>query len=321
MAAAEGGEDLSVHSRCTTEEDDDGDGYARPAVAVAVSGSGEDREADEGSNARARVEAARQQPRANERAWRDEPAAAMFARELCAAAAVELGAGVVAVPMRRCIRAAEAPSPSLLVRASCRAVWDQVLGGSFARPGTHFAVAGAPGIGKSRSISYLLRELFRRGRTVVLEACADRSVRVFTPLRGAGAGAYAVRVAAAGGAAPQCAELRRPDCFYVIDAAGGARGAGRRVPRVAAHTVLVTATAGNPGLVAFMDRPDTATFFMPVWSADELAAAGPYLAGGGGDTARRLDVFGGVPAHVYRGADHEGPRQLLPQYVPRPELA
>ena len=75
-----------------------------------------------------------------------------------------LSVGVEVIPMKTFLQDTEENSPSIITRKSTRDLWDIVVEIT-TTPKTHVLVTGSSGVGKSRSMAYLLRKLLLNGKT------------------------------------------------------------------------------------------------------------------------------------------------------------
>lgn len=162
---------------------------------------------------------------------------------------------------------------------------------------------GSPGVGKSRSMTYLLRLLLNDGKLVVYEARKDDAVFVFVPpsKQQPSATNYEVycteknKFSVSG-----CAALMDNNTYYLIDTGDVSMGEPRNV---AAHTIL----ASSPGKRRYHDwakNPRTAKFCMPSWTQEEINAVRPYMLVDGqelseNEVTKRFNLLGGVPRYIF----------------------
>jgi hypothetical protein len=106
-----------------------------------------------------------------------------FANELRTVEGISLGTGsVVQYPLK--LSMIEEVNPCLFVRHRVKILWEKVLEDCDRLPhSTRSIVTGNPGIGKTRSMAYLLRLLLQRGEIVFYDDREYSKVYVFVPRR------------------------------------------------------------------------------------------------------------------------------------------
>ena len=163
--------------------------------------------------------------------------------------------------------------PLLFVRKCQRQVWKDVLRDIDDKhtKTKHAVVSGNPGIGKSRSLTYFLRLLLKRGETVLFECRKAPTVRYFQPVEG-GYRVYMrpiedniVNTVVKDKFLYKC--LRNVDNWHLIDPAQ----ASTSPPSYGSHVIL--AASPNPAhFHDFAKGPYCRQFVMPAWREDELQA-------------------------------------------------
>ena len=84
-----------------------------------------------------------------------------------AATPIQAGAGVEVYQLSRGLQLDDQENPNLFVRSSAKEIWQKIA--SKTRPLHGALVTGSPGIGKSRSLTYLLKLLLETRQTVIFE--------------------------------------------------------------------------------------------------------------------------------------------------------
>jgi hypothetical protein len=219
--------------------------------------------------------------------WARHANATAYANELISAKVKRLASGVEVIDMMRCLQGTESDSPSIITRKPTRELWDKALDSatSAAHPFMKdVLVTGSPGVGKSRSMAYLLRKLLLNGKTVVYEAAKEGLFFLFKATGGDGNDEEE-----GGGSRKSKSKIPRyevmslssmnyrvieelNDCdnFYLIDPD---EGSAKDPLLVKAHTILVS----SPKIARYkgfaLKRPrQTTILYMPMWKIEELEA-------------------------------------------------
>jgi hypothetical protein len=114
--------------------------------------------------------------------WLVDFDATAYANELLNAKYIELDAGVHCYELNTYLQDDEKRSRALFTRKHSRALWEEVYTRFKHEPNTNVVVTGNPGIGKSRSMAYLLKMLLEDGQLVVYEARKKSVVFIFVPV-------------------------------------------------------------------------------------------------------------------------------------------
>lgn len=230
--------------------------------------------------------------------WLLDHESTQYAMELLEGKEEKLDADVTMIRLARHLQTNEFQVEHLFIRPDSRALWDEVLEYCEKRKDSHFIVTGNPGIGKSRSMTYLLLQLLRKKKVVVYEARKDKVVWKFEPTS---AGEYKVW---------KCNLLRfyeifepaldDPENYFLVDP-DIAQGSPTHVR---AHTIFTP----PPNMMHyhwFQDRPYVITLYMPSWSKEELEAIRPFMKVykdhvlNSSELSDRYIKFGGTPRMVF----------------------
>jgi hypothetical protein len=239
--------------------------------------------------------------------WEFDAKVTRYANELVSKEAKPLEAGVEVVELKMFLQGNEENSPNLFTRKDSRALWDEVYSYLCSTSKSHCLVTGNPGIGKSRSMTYLLRKLLREGKTVVYEARKDSRVFAFIPISPGipeqkVLPTYKVFVVQLRTFLPgACAVLQDPDNFYLIDPGNPAS-----ITNVPAHTVLA-ASPNKAHYHEWVKRANTPMLCMPVWKKEELESMNKVLLGGNPmlsneQLEERYNMIGGIPRYIFATA-------------------
>jgi hypothetical protein len=113
--------------------------------------------------------------------WMFDSRATRYANNLIHNEVQSLGDGVEMIKLNTWLQSNENLLPILFTGEHSRALWDKVYNYLCETPSSHVVVTGNPGIGKSRSMTYLLRKLLMEHKPVVYEARKDEVVFAFVP--------------------------------------------------------------------------------------------------------------------------------------------
>jgi len=210
--------------------------------------------------------------------WKVHEKATLYANELISAMLNGKGNGVEVIEMTNWLQVSEGTSPFIISCVAQRNLWKEVLSIT-SNPNTNVLVTGSPGIGKSRSMAYLLKELLSLGKTVVYEAAKEGNIFVFKVKRGSvdgdgdmvigdgiGMNNLEYEVMSKYGAAIDAVELEDANNFYLIDP-----GEDSAEPKlVNAHTIMASSPNSSryKGFAEKLDR--TTTLYMSLWERSEL---------------------------------------------------
>jgi hypothetical protein len=188
----------------------------------------------------------------------------------------DISNGVQRIALTHFLQSNEMDSgPDLYTRQCQRDLWNEVfvyLESSLNK--RHAVVTGNPGIGKSRSMAYLLRILLQNERTVIYEARKDKIVYAFIPpvrpVRQNQSSNYKVWTCDYRRfSEPACVALKNSDHYYLIDPDVPAQ-----IASVNAHTVL----AASPNRAHFKEFQKRAIkWLMPIWRKEELKSLLAYI--------------------------------------------
>jgi hypothetical protein len=209
-----------------------------------------------------------------------------------------LSVGVEVIPMKTFLQNTEKNSPSIITRKSTRDLWDIVVEIT-TTPNNHVLVTGSSGVGKSRSMAYLLRKLLLNGKTVVYESAMEEKFFLF---KATGIVYEVMWVSSAFMRPSLIEELQDPGNFYLIDP----KDDSSDPVIVPAHTIL--ASSPNPKRYkGFIKRKEAFTRYMPMWNIEELEAVRHILGSAVNedeavtedDLLERFHNLGGRPRSVF----------------------
>ena len=187
-------------------------------------------------------------------------------------------------------------SPDLFLRLSQRKLWEEVVKFLNTFTQTHSVVTGSPGIGKTRSIAYLLLLLFKEKKFIIFECRSKNIAFAFTPQND---GSYKVWECD-DFKANCCRILENPDYFYIVDLSKGSE----KVLLFYAHTIVTASPRIMTGVKDFLARDGTKVFVMPVWKKEEVLAICPYIkinynTISTDEALSRFNIFGGRLQYIY----------------------
>jgi hypothetical protein len=200
----------------------------------------------------------------------------------------------------------ERNSTSLYLRDNQIELWDEVYA-YLSEPGSNAIVTGNSGIGKSRSMTYLLKLLLKNKKNVIYEARKDKKVFAFTVQVD---GTYDVEVCTDVYTLKDYSFAARDilydtSSFYLIDPDKGEEG----IANVPAHTVLA-ASPNQKHFAEWSKGDNTLTWCMPVWTHDELKALQKEIPIGKDlylkdiEFEARWNIFGGRIRFIYANEEH-----------------
>jgi hypothetical protein len=171
---------------------------------------------------------------------------------------------------------------SLVITPSVRALWTAVYK---ARPaGSRHIVVGAPGHGKSRSLTYFIKLIYRMRSAqhdlampvIVLEHRKDRRVSLFAPKnptdRSQGYEAFTSTLTNFEASFEPA--LNVATNYYLVDSA--AAEGSKMPPLVGSRTVFVCSPDPRH-YDEFRKHCSEPAFYFPIWSEAEIVAANPYM--------------------------------------------
>lgn len=177
-----------------------------------------------------------------------------------------------------------------------------------------YLVIGSPGVGKSRSINYLLRHIIverRKDNTrplpvIVFEHRKDKAVWLFAPTQQHQAEYKAFSVDSSEFHANKTAVLHTPDNFYVIDS--GLAEEAANPTNVRAVTVYVCSPDERHFSEYRKHTQQGGVFFIPWWRPEAVTAAHPYMLANPSQVPLqcaldRMQVVGPIPRRVYCTVD------------------
>ena len=174
--------------------------------------------------------------------------------------------GLVIIILKNWLQTNEKDSPSLYIRKCQRELWETVLF-CFENKGTpNVIVMGSPGIGKSRSLTYLLMLLMQRRKKIIFEARKDSRVFVFYPIDSQ---AYQVW-------SGPCSDFNQKGSALLYDEAAirivDPGKPDQSIIGSVGHTILCCSPNRDHYKEFAKLSIHTAWFIMPVWSKEELVS-------------------------------------------------
>ncbi len=236
--------------------------------------------------------------------WEEDLEKTEYANALLSTEEVEISNGVHRIEMKYCLQSNEKKFMHLFTRQCQRDLWNEVYNYLERNEDSHAMITGNPGVGKSRSMSYLLRLLLQKKRTVVYEVRKDSRVYAFIPPSGhQQSSKYKVWSCSDKTFLPDvCTPLMNSASYRLIDPDTPAPILCG--PYHTSHIVL-SASPNRAHFKEFLKLERTITWCMPIWKKEELKAIQPYFEIEKGvkltDTefeARYFD-FGGRIRYVY----------------------
>ena len=181
--------------------------------------------------------------------------------------------GVQRIALTHWLQSNEKGSTDLFSRTCQRELWNEVYAYLEATHNGHAMITGNPGIGKSRSMTYLLRVLLQNGKTVIYQARKDDRVYVFVPPNGHRTGSeYKVWGSNLSTWAPGgCLVAQNANHYCLIDPDLPAAIVG-----ISSHIVL-SASPNPDHFKEFLKLQKAITWCMPIWKKQELKVLQPYL--------------------------------------------
>jgi heat shock protein HspQ len=235
----------------------------------------------------------------DENNWKENLGATVYANELLNQKEIDLGDQVKKIEMKSWLQNNEKRSPNIFCRNSQKQLWNEVLDYLESYEDTHAIVTGNPGIGKSRSMSYLLRLLLQKKKIFVYESKKDKVAHIFMPQED-----NSYKVWSCEGFRPEsCAHLKNPDNYYLIDPCTPSNPVS-----VLSHTVL----CASPNISHYMDFQKTLgvhVWLMPTWKKEELKClqneieVEPGIFLSNDEFEKRYQLFGGKIRYIYCDSD------------------
>jgi hypothetical protein len=229
--------------------------------------------------------------------WHDSPHHTKYANELLSQQEVVVGEGVTVIRMSEGLQENEFEAgPAIVTRKAVRDLWNRVLRQRRGNGVTRYSIViGSPGIGKSRSMTYLLRMLLQEGKRVVYEVGKQDIVLLFTPDLTASGGGYTVQWKYTSEGLADV--LLDADTWYLVDPSNSVKEPGQW----RARTVL--AASPNSGRYKEFRKAGAQVYFMSMWEERELLAAREVMCVdkpmSAHDVSLRFGDYGGIPRHVY----------------------
>jgi len=205
--------------------------------------------------------------------WTFDEEATAYAQELMACELVDLGEGVQVLRMTRGLQRSEKESPQIFLRAQVRDVWARAHE-LITDPAYHYhvIVTGSPGVGKSRTLLLLLRQLLREHKKIIFESPKDEAFYRFTPPNAAAPdGQYEVHKVE-NIRASYIDELRDPTVFYLIDPDKKYETTSAKN----AHTVLAV-SPNSSHYRNLVDNEHVMTLYVTTATLEELQVMRPFL--------------------------------------------
>jgi hypothetical protein len=205
--------------------------------------------------------------------WKEDLEKTTYANELLSATEKDITNGVHHIPLSHWLQKNEKLSSDLFTRQCQRELWNEVFMYLEYTPDSHALVTGNPGIGKSRSMTYLLRMLLQNGKTVIYQARKDERYYAFIPPEGHKEGSeYKVWSCDSNGfKTSDCVVLQNGYNYCLIDP-----DTPDRIVGISAHIVL-SASPNRAHFKEFLKLANTIPWCMPIWKKEELKALQPYL--------------------------------------------
>lgn len=221
-----------------------------------------------------------------------------FASELLNRTEIDLGAGVTMIQLSKLLQKDNLSSRHLFTRHDSRLMWQEVYK-YLSRDGTHALVTGNPGIGKSRSLMYMIKLLLEDSKLVIFESRRQKQFFAIVPPAKHGKGnSYKVWSTSAVGFNFLCPALQDPSNFYLVDPGAVAEGP----TFVEAHIVLA-ASPNRDHYHEFIKDKGVQMYMMPPWTCNELIAVRSVIDNEAplseSEISSRFYKFGGIPRYVY----------------------
>jgi len=205
----------------------------------------------------------------------------------------DLSDGVKHIVLTHFLQENEKKSTDLFTRTCQRELWNEVLSYLEFREDSHAIVTGNPGIGKSRSMAYMLRLLLSKGKTVIYETRKDTTAFAFIPQED---GKY--KVWSCGEFKPSsCTALMNPNNYYLIDP-----DLPQQIVNVSAHTIL-SVSPNRQHFKEFNKRSNTLKWIMPIWKKEELKSLQKYFKMTDNEFETRYMNFGGRIRFIFSGVE------------------
>lgn len=206
--------------------------------------------------------------------------------------------------MEKALQRKEVYEPEIFVSHQAKTVWTLIFNLCESGKMDHGIVTGNPGVGKSRSMAYLLWILLKNEKTIIYESRSDKNFYAFIPFKnssgkcvydGYSCGKSRFRI-------EECAALQNPNNYYLIDPVFP-------VPEkpCAAHTILAASPNKNR-INEFMKGKKVFEFFIPVWTLTELECVREYMKVDIKESTRcltkeelqnRYNICGGIPRYIF----------------------
>jgi hypothetical protein len=214
--------------------------------------------------------------------WKHDDERTTFANQLRNFDGIEMGKNVLQFPLTRTLDQKEVSAP-LIVRSGVKLMWESVLKDILDNPEkkvTTSIVTGNPGIGKTRSMDYLLRLLLLRNELVFYDQREIGVVFVFVPPNIHKLdNTYRVYFTEnlTGSETWLSSQSGHSPPFYLYNPAHDSNKNG--IPLGNLHFHLVIAASPNPKHVKgwWKSPSNLRKHIMPSWTLDELLAVCPSL--------------------------------------------
>jgi len=249
--------------------------------------------------------------------WQRDTSASVYITELLKAHQKEIQCEVgslTVIEMKNALQKDESEtytSRTLVIPSGTRGAWQAVLGAvRDDSTDQRFFVIGTSGVGKSRTLNYLIREIIlshqnkaAKPPAIIFEHRKDEIVWLFVPKNPALPASTweAYSMAIGDFRASGTALLYNPRNFYIVDS--GLPEKPHMVTNVAATTLFVCSP--DTHCSDFQKYTSTCPIYLPCWEKQEIIAAVPYVLG----EERKREILGSagpnelvsiLKAHRYR---------------------
>lgn len=195
------------------------------------------------------------------------------------------------IEMKRHIQSNEKENPVIFIRNCQKLLWDEVYNYLNSKIFSHCLVTGNPGIGKTRSMSYLLKILLEKGNTIIYEARKNDIIFIFLPQEDKKYKVWSCPLESFKHAS--CSLFNDEKNYYLIDP-----NEPKDPFQCDAHTVLC-ASSNIHHYKEFIKRDKTKSFCMPIWKKNELWDVKDYFKIQESIFEERYLKFGGRIRYIY----------------------
>lgn len=230
--------------------------------------------------------------------WTLNKAITDYANQLLTLPVIELESGVKKIELSGRLQRNEHKKETLIIRPDAEALWNDVYNHCMQFAESKFVVTGNPGIGKSRSMTYLLRKLLIAKKLVIYDLRKDEITLKFVPTNGK----YRVYSIFSAAFTVPFPELDDPSTFYLIDP-----DVPQKIRSAAGHTILA-ASPNKQHYHEFAKNGDVLVLCMPPWKYEEICAMHKDMKLQGKtlltdeELLHRYKKFGGRPRFIFDAA-------------------